>query len=61
MTCSDCTGGQEHCHDALIVHADGTTECAAGPGCPPSAAIHTFRVSCDDIVPPCRCAAVEVA
>ena len=61
MTCSDCNGGWDHCHDALIIHTDGTAECAAGPGCPPTADIHGIRIPCADVSPPCGCAATIAA
>ena len=52
MTCADCRAGHEHCHEVLLVHADGETECA-GDDCDGAHERHEHLADCDD--PRCGC------
>jgi hypothetical protein len=51
MTCSDCDNGLHHCHDLLIRHADGTVECAGDGECLALIEVHTWVLSCGDVLP----------
>ena len=54
-SCTTCAREQEHCHDTLIVHVDGTMECSGGT-CEIFVEVHEHLVPCDDVLPPCDCA-----
>lgn len=55
--CIACDEQWDHCHDALITHGDGATECAGNSGCAYADETHVHVEWCADLRPPCTCAA----
>jgi hypothetical protein len=51
MGCNDCDQDLDHCHDVLLVHGDGTTECSSGPGCEGRRETHIWLVLVDEVLP----------
>ena len=56
MSCRDCDALVAHCHDVLIVHADGSYECSGEEPCAGRLEAHAWVVSCDEVVPAGCCA-----
>lgn len=54
-TCTSCAREQEHCHDTLVVHVDGTIECSGGD-CTVVVEVHEHLIPCAEVSPPCGCA-----
>lgn len=54
MECQDCTKDLEHCHDVLVFHLDGTTQCF-DPKCGGEHDTHAFAAWCVDVEWPCDC------
>jgi hypothetical protein len=48
-TCVECEQDLEHCHGAVIMHFDGTGDCAEDPDCRLAAPQHLFVVSCGEV------------
>lgn len=53
--CVDCGDEVEHCHETLVIHADGVVECL-GDDCVGEMDVHVLVLGCDELEPPCRCA-----
>jgi hypothetical protein len=51
--CAECDQDLEHCHGTVIVHFDGSGDCADDPGCRLAAEQHLFVVSCGEVK--CHC------
>jgi hypothetical protein len=47
-TCADCEGGWLHCHELLVVHADGTRACLGDPRCGAGPEAHEWRADCQE-------------
>jgi hypothetical protein len=47
--CAGCAAGLAHCHDVLVLHADGTAECAGHPACDLHEAGHDHVVACTEL------------
>jgi hypothetical protein len=56
-TCFECEQDLEHCHGTVIVHCDGTGDCAEDPGCRLGVEQHLFEISCGEVE--CSCAAPD--
>lgn len=54
QSCLECGRGWQHCHDTLILHADGHPECQ-DPQCVASAEVHDLTVPCDQLPGGCGC------
>ncbi|HUS61527.1 MAG TPA: hypothetical protein VMY34_04970 [Acidimicrobiales bacterium] len=53
-TSACCARDQEHCHDTLVLHLDGTVECS-GSDCVVITEVHDHVVVCSEVSPPCGC------
>jgi hypothetical protein len=49
MGCTECHEGLHHCHDVLVVHADGQVECDDAERCGGRRAAHGWVVSCAEV------------
>jgi hypothetical protein len=49
MRCRDCHDELAHCHEVLIVHADGTAECTGENPCLASIEAHRWRLPCAEL------------
>jgi len=62
MTCFECDpvlgDNLWHCHDASVLHDDGTTECLSGAPCELPHDLHEFQLRCAEIEPGCPCTGV---
>ncbi|HEX7094821.1 MAG TPA: hypothetical protein VF183_02995 [Acidimicrobiales bacterium] len=54
-SCALCAADVIHCHDVSVEHADGSTACA-DPWCNIPHHLHEWRLTCDELEPPCPCA-----
>jgi len=54
MSCLDCVNELVHCHDYLVLHLDGSTECL-NPGCDGNRGAHEWLTSCMELQWPCDC------
>lgn len=54
MDCELCQADLDHCHDVLVLHIDGTTDCA-DPRCEGQPQAHEWTVSCLDMNWSCIC------
>jgi hypothetical protein len=54
MNCLLCRSGLEHCHEALVLHIDGSFDCIDAE-CVAGEAGHDWVVSCLDYRWPCDC------
>jgi len=43
----------EHCHEVLVVHADGSSQCVDERVCGARFEMHEWQVSCDEVGCPC--------
>ncbi|SFQ30198.1 hypothetical protein SAMN05421810_10610 [Amycolatopsis arida] len=58
MECPRCTGGIDHCHGTLVLHADGFVECT-DPACPDAdEPRHFLTIDCAEIDGGCACVAL---
>jgi hypothetical protein len=44
--CPECSAEQLHCHETLVLHADGTAECEGYPACGLDPAAHDLWMAC---------------
>jgi hypothetical protein len=52
--CDGCAGGLLHCHQTLVLHADGTAECEGYPRCGLEPPAHDHWVACTELAS-CSC------
>ncbi len=57
-SCHACSDDVEHCHDVLVRHVDGSTECM-DPCCRCPDAGHEFDLPCTALEHPCPCVPEE--
>ncbi len=55
--CPDCRTALSHCHDTLVVHADGSVECTGGVNCEARVDRHGLVITCEELA---RCGCLEV-
>jgi hypothetical protein len=51
MSCRDCTAEVAHCHEVLLVHADGSYECSGDEACAGHPEAHFWVATCAELVP----------
>jgi hypothetical protein len=56
--CGECADGLLHCHEVLVLHADGTAECEGYPRCGLDAGAHDHWVACTEL-PACGCTGAD--
>lgn len=49
MSCTTCIEDLEHCHETLVLHADGTLECEGVERCGGDEVLHECSVACTDL------------
>jgi hypothetical protein len=59
MRCSDCQNELAHCHELLIVHADGSAECTGDDACEVWTEAHLWVMTCAEAIPD-GCCEVEM-
>lgn len=47
--CSSCAGELAHCHETLVVHADGSAECEGYPACGLDPTGHDLWMACAEL------------
>lgn len=47
--CDPCEADLAHCHETLVVHADGATECEGFPDCGADPAAHDLWMACSEL------------
>lgn len=57
MTREDCGNGLGHCHEVLVLHADGTIDCDGLDRCGGDALLHDWTIACVELA--CGCAGDE--
>jgi hypothetical protein len=57
MECRECEREIVHCHDVLIVHADGSYECSGDGECSGWVETHSWVVTCAELSPDGCCSA----
>ncbi len=57
LICRPCHTGLAHCHDTLVVHADGTLECESWARCLADELMHDLWVPCTTLS--CGCTGDE--
>ncbi len=55
--CRPCTTEQRHCHETLVLHADGTAHCDDAHRCEAREDLHEWWIPCTDLT--CGCAGDE--
>ena len=51
MSCRDCVLDVTHCHDVLLVHADGSYECTGDEACTDRPELHAWVLTCAELFP----------
>ena len=54
--CPDCRTALSHCHDTLVVHADGTLECSKGVNYEARVDRHELIITCHELA---RCGCLD--
>ncbi len=57
--CRACATAMEHCHETLVLHADGTLECERWATCGGGPAGHEWWVTCTELEAQCGCTGDE--
>lgn len=55
LRCLECERNWEHCHDAIVIHANGEFECSAPGSCRLTVEFHAIVIECADLSPACCC------